>query len=82
MAIQSDSSVLVGGSFASYDGTSGGRIARLTSSGGLDTVFVTSGTGFNSTVQDIVVLSDGRLLVGGSFTSYNGTSAPYLAQPE
>ena len=71
--IQSDGKVLAGGSFSSYNGTSRVRIARLNSDGTLDTSFVV-GTGFDNTVNFIKVQPDNKILVGGSFTSYNGTS--------
>lgn len=32
----------------------------------------TIGTGFNSFVSDILVLPDGKMVIGGGFTSYNG----------
>lgn len=43
----------------------------------IDTTFNSLGIGFNLTgqVYDIVKQPDGKLLVGGSFTSYNGISA-------
>jgi uncharacterized delta-60 repeat protein len=72
--IQSDGKILVGGSFTTYNGTTSNRIVRLNSDGSLDTSF-TIGTGFNSTVFSITVQSDGKILVGGAFTSYNGTTS-------
>jgi len=71
---QSDSKILVGGDFTSYNGTSANRIIRLNSNGSLDTSLNT-GTGFNYYPNVILQLSDGKILVGGSFTSYNETSA-------
>jgi uncharacterized delta-60 repeat protein len=38
------------------------------------------GRGFNNTAYSIVSQSDGKLLVGGAFTSYNGQDAPYIAR--
>jgi uncharacterized delta-60 repeat protein len=48
-------------------------IARVNANGSLDTTF-NPGTGFNNTVSKILVQSDGKILVAGSFSSYNGTS--------
>jgi uncharacterized delta-60 repeat protein len=73
LAVQSDGKILVGGRFTSYNGTSQNRITRLNSDGSRDTGFVI-GTGFDDDVNTIVVQSDGKILVGGRFTSYNGTS--------
>lgn len=67
--------IYVGGSFTSINGTTVNRIARLNSDGTVDTSFIIgSGTsqGFNNTVYEIVLLSTGKLLVGGTFGSYNG----------
>lgn len=78
IAIQSDSKVLIGGAFGTVNGIGAGRIARLNADGSVDTAFRT-GTGFNrgdgkpAIVYDILILSSGRILVAGDFTSYNGT---------
>jgi uncharacterized delta-60 repeat protein len=75
MALQSDAKILVGGSLSKYKGQTIGKIVRLNSDGTLDTMF-NSGTGFSGgTVRSIVVQSNGRILVGGSFSgNYNGTT--------
>ena len=78
IAIQSDGKILVGGYFFTYNGTFANRIIRLNSDGSVDTSFVI-GTGFDSDVDStIVIQSDGKILVGGSFTDYNGTPANYI----
>jgi uncharacterized delta-60 repeat protein len=71
--LQSDGKIIVGGDFTSYSGASRNRIIRLNTDGSVDTSFVI-GTGFNGTVQTISLKSDGKILVGGAFTSYNSTS--------
>ena len=74
---QSDGKILVGGTFDSYNGSPAHGIIRLNSDGTIDGTF-TVGTGFN-TISDfiyaIIVQTDGKILVGGTFTSYNGTGA-------
>jgi uncharacterized delta-60 repeat protein len=45
----------------------------LNSDGTVDNSF-NSGTGFNETVWEIYLQSDNKILVGGSFTQYNGNS--------
>lgn len=69
--LQSDGKILVGGYFTEYNGQTQNRISRLNSDGSLDTTF-DSGTGFNSYVIAINQQSDGKILVGGSFSSYKG----------
>jgi uncharacterized delta-60 repeat protein len=73
LVIQSDGKIVVGGAFTSYNGTARNRIVRLNTDGSIDGTF-NVGTGFNATVWAITLQSDGKILVGGDFTSYNGTS--------
>lgn len=73
MAIQSDGKILIGGAFSSYNSTSRDKIARLNTDGSLDAAF-NPGTGANSPVLSVVPQFDGKILIGGSFSFYNGTS--------
>jgi len=75
ISIQSNGKILVGGQFTTYNGTGANRIIRLNSDGSVDTSFV-YGTGFNgNVVWNINIQSNGKILVGGQFTTYNGTGA-------
>jgi uncharacterized delta-60 repeat protein len=84
IAVQSDGKVLIGGLFTSYNGTSRGYVARLNTDGSLDTGFLATGAGAGGLtypdVNSIAVQSDGKVLIGGLFTSYNGTSRGYVAR--
>ena len=83
IAIQStDGKILIGGDFSSYNGTTRNGIARLESNGSLDATFNTSGSGANRELYSIVVQSDNKILIGGGFTSYNGTSLNRIARLE
>src|SRR5690554_2722894 len=73
ITLQPDGKILVGGGFTQYNGQTQNRIVRLNTDGSLDTSFAT-GTGFNDWVGTITLQSDGKILVGGNFTSYNGQS--------
>ena len=77
LAIQSDSKIIVGGGFAEYaDGVTTASycpdsLCRLNSDGTLDTSFnYAASRGFNDQVRAIAIQSDGKILVGGSFTTY------------
>jgi uncharacterized delta-60 repeat protein len=80
VAVQSDGKVLIGGAFTAYNGTSRGRVARLNSDGSLDTSFLATGAGANGNVYSIALQSDGKVLIGGDFSTYNGTSRGYVAR--
>ena len=73
VAIQADGKVIVGGGFGNFNANSRNGIARLNASGSLDTDF-NPGTGFNSIVYALAIQTDGKVVVGGSFASFNGTS--------
>jgi uncharacterized delta-60 repeat protein len=73
VAIQPDGKILVGGGFTQYNGTARNRIVRLNTDGSLDTTF-SIGTGFNNAIWSITIQPDGKILVGGQFTSYSGSA--------
>ena len=72
--IQSDGKILVGGAFTTYNGTTSNYIIRLNTDGSKDTSF-NIGTGFNNDVFNVKPQSDGKILVGGNFTSYSGITS-------
>ena len=71
---QSDNKYIITGAFTSYDGVTKNRIVRLNTDGSIDSSF-NIGTGLNDSPLMSEIQSDGKILVGGNFTSYNGTSA-------
>ena len=82
VAVQpSDSKILIGGQFTTYNGTARGYVARLNTDGSLDTGFLATGAGANSLVLSVAVQpSDGKILIGWQFTTYNGTARGYVAR--
>ena len=77
VAVQSDGKVLVGGEFTTFSGQTNNKMIRLNSDGSQDTTF-NIGTGFNNGINSIAVQSDGKVLVGGAFTTFTGLSQNYL----
>jgi uncharacterized delta-60 repeat protein len=73
VAIQPDGKIIVAGTFIDYGGISRSRVARLNSNGTLDTSF-NPGTGANNSVYSVIPQPDGKIIIGGSFTSYNGVT--------
>jgi uncharacterized delta-60 repeat protein len=76
LALQPDGRILVGGDFAQYDGVNvNGRLVRLNSDGTLDSTFTSGGSaGFNLPVYSLALQPDGKVLVGGEFTQYDGVN--------
>ncbi len=79
IAIQGDGKILAGGEFWSFNGTPRNNIARLNEDGSLDLGF-DPGTGVNSSVYVSAIQSDGRVVIGGWFSSYNGTPRNRIAR--
>ncbi|MFV8388797.1 T9SS sorting signal type C domain-containing protein [Flavobacterium sp. LB1P71] len=74
LQIQIDGKIIVAGSFISFNGTTCNRIIRLNTNGSIDTTFGI-GTSFNGDIGALLLQSDGKILVGGDFTIFNGTLA-------
>jgi len=79
MALQPDGKVIIGGVFVPINGESRRNLARLNANGSLDGSF-NPGTGANGGVSSIALQSDGRLLIGGPFTAFNGTNRNQIAR--
>lgn len=77
---QTDGKVLLGGSFTSVNNAVRKRIARLNADGVLDSGFQAELSGKYPRVSSLAVQRDGKLLVGGSFTSVNGTNSAGIAR--
>ena len=73
VVVDSQSRLLVAGGFTTFNNTSAGRLIRLLGNGSVDPDF-NIGTGANSEITSIEILPDGRILLGGAFTSFNTTT--------
>lgn len=77
LLIQPDGKIILGGTFTSFSNPSATSsllakgLARLDSNGNFDDAF-DSGTGFNNDVRAIAMQSDGKILVAGEFTRFDG----------
>jgi len=78
-ALQPDGKVIIGGFFTTYNGTARNRIARLNADGSLDATF-NPGSGASHTVRTIALQPDGKVIIGGNFTTYNGTARARMAR--
>ena len=81
LAVQADGRVLAGGYFTKVGGTERHYLARLNDNGSLDASFdARIGAGQNCFVYALKVQPDGKILVGGRFSSINGKPKASLAR--
>ena len=87
--VQPDGRLLVVGSFSGISRNSGfierNNIARLNADGSVDTTFDPgAGTGSNAfgsgNVRTLILQPDGKIIIGGDFSSYNGMPRDRLAR--
>lgn len=74
-----DNKILIGGYFTKYNGIDRRGIARLNADGTLDETF-NPGFGANSTIYSMELQIDGKILIGGFFTSYNNVARNFIAR--
>jgi uncharacterized delta-60 repeat protein len=74
MILQSDGKMVVIGYFTQFNTVATNRIIRLNLDGTRDTSF-NIGSGFNNSTYGIVQQTDGKYVIVGTFTSYNGVTA-------
>ena len=79
-SIQTDGKIIIGGLFSSYNGISISRIARLKDDGTLDDTDFDPGAGADGDVDAISIQSDGKIIIGGGFTTYNTIGRNYIAR--
>lgn len=79
--IQADMRILVCGDFTTINGAARKQVARLESTGAVDLSF-DLGTGLppGGFIRVITVLSDGKMFVGGNFSSVSGTAREGIAR--
>lgn len=82
MTLQSDGKILIGGDFSTYGPANRNGLARVNRDGTIDASFNigTGAGGAQITVYAIAVQLDGKILVGGSFSSFNEAPANRLVR--
>ncbi len=85
LAIESDGKIVMGGHFAKVNGVTRNSVARLNADGTLDSTFQNGGSGVDDagtlgTVASLVVQSDGKIIIGGVFSSVGGQPRASLAR--
>jgi uncharacterized delta-60 repeat protein len=79
VALQQDEKIIVVGNFTLYDGVVANRVLRLLPTGALDSSF-NVGSGADGIVEAVLVQSDGKIVIGGRFSNFNGSSCNRLAR--
>ncbi len=70
IAVQGDGKILIGGKFTKVGSKARGYVARLNASGSLDNAFnPNAGGGLVPDVRAILVQQDGKIVIGGGFTT-------------
>lgn len=69
--LQQDGKIIIGGDFTAYNTNSARSLARINSNGSIDTSFLV-GSGANGYVSSMIAQPDGKLIVCGNFTTFNG----------
>jgi uncharacterized delta-60 repeat protein len=80
VAVQADGKVLIGGQFTTVGGVGRNRIARLNADGSLDTGFNPNVSTLGSVVNSIALQADGKVLIGGTFTTVGGVTRNRIAR--
>ena len=76
-----DGKILIGGSFSVVNGVPRNGIARLLNDGSLDLGF-DPGVGVSGVVNTVAVQNDGKIVIGGNFSSVAGTNRHHVARLE
>lgn len=78
-AIQSDGKILVLGNFPDYRGTTIKNMARLYNDGSVDATF-NIGEGPNGPIRGSYLQYDGKIVIVGEFTEFNGLQRKHIAR--
>ncbi len=81
LAVQPDQKIWIGGRFAQFNGRSISNLVRLNPDGSLDET-AQLGLGPSRDVYSIAIQPDGKVLVGGTFTSFAGLPYARLVRLE
>ncbi|MDP9956245.1 putative delta-60 repeat protein [Epilithonimonas hungarica] len=80
VTIQQDEKIIIAGEFTKIGNVEKNHIARLNKDGSLDTSFNPNGSGPSAPVWSIAQQPDGKIMIAGTFVSYNGISRGRVAR--
>ena len=73
LALLPDERIVIGGAFTRYGGSNFSYVAQVKTNGAVDTTF-NPGSGANALVNSVTVQSNGTIVLGGGFTTFNGAA--------
>ena len=79
MLWQADGKIIIVGGFETVNGLNYKGIVRLNADGSVDTTF-NPGTGANGGVFSVFQQADGKYVLGGGFTTFNGQTKHYVVR--
>ena len=71
ITLQRGGGIIVNGQFSAFNGSSSKYLVRLHRDGNIDATF-NIGSGSNTPINAVLVQDDGKLIIGGKFTQYQG----------
>ena len=86
LVVLSNNETLIAGDFASYNGATLNNghpinnIALINSNGFLDSAFSPTSGADNGPINSVAITAGNQYVIGGNFTSFNGTSRGYVAR--
>ena len=80
ISVQADGKIILGGSFQHYLTVPRSGIVRINSDETLDNTYQI-GTGVSGSVVSTALQTDGKLIIAGQFSNFNGTTAGNIARP-
>lgn len=77
---QPDGKIIAVGVFVKANGSRFNNIVRFNPDGTLDTSFNGTGSGANGTIAAVALQTDGKIVIGGNFTAFDGHAINRLAR--
>ena len=79
LLVQPDGKIIIAGDFSTFQDVQCHRLARLNADGSLDNSF-NAGSGASSAIGCTALQPDGKILLGGSFTAFDGGNCGEIAR--
>jgi uncharacterized delta-60 repeat protein len=80
MVLQANGQILIGGWFSTVNGVGRTNLARLNPDGSVDNSFLNGLAGTDNRVMHFALQTDGKILIGGYFSSVNGVARSDMAR--